>query len=822
VIFNALIVGHLHNNAWRALVSIVAIALGVATALALDLANTLSIRTLDADRSLFTQRVDLQILPFGNRLPQGALTLVRYTEGVASAAPIIDRPATIGVDRYGAGGSAARMVGVDLLQPLPGVAGFDEGRPGPFAPVGSFIDPGAVIGTNGAIVSAATAARLRLHRGGSFAILIGARIVKLHVANVMPPSVTGVDSSVLFVDIMTAEVILHEPGKIDRIDVLTNAAPETVRAALIAAIGHRARVIVPEASGFSLGALTSGIEATFGALASIALGVGGLLVFNAVGTSIAHRRGDIGTLRTLGVAPASIIMAFITEGAAYGALGGVLGVVLAEFAVEIIESSTRAQQNVGEHNVWTFVLAVLLGIGVAVFSSIAPALSATRIAPALAARQGSFDVRPLGGATLTAQTLAAACAFALALALSFHPGHAAWFMLGFPLSFTAGTVLVTGSFSKAIGGVARLVTLDAPPSLRFAGLTLAAIPKRVAVALAALSVAVFAAVAFDVASVSFATSLHAWAVYGIAGDLHVRPFGNGSTFDASVAARIRATPGVRDVVAVRTIRTQTGSTDVAVRGEDELEPVPHVMMTEPPAELGAQLAATLHVKAGDVIALRAPHRDLHVRVTSVRPDFSNARGSIIVARGVLRKAFGDNRIDALRVTIYRQANPTSVENAIARRLAPLRTVIVTTRELRDRLTSAFDETFLFVRTLAVVVVMIASLGVASTLSALVFERRYELRMLRTLGTPRSTIVRMLASEALVIALSGSVLGLLIGIAFAAMQLYAVDPVAIGFAIPLTVPYASVTAVFIAAVAAAVAGPVLAAPAAFRIATDMHP
>jgi putative ABC transport system permease protein len=817
VIIDALVIGHIRSNAWRAFVSVVAIALGVATALGLALTNTLSVQSLDSDRVLFTQRVDLQVLPFGHGLSQNILARVRYLDGVASAMPIVDRPITIGVDRSGSGGDAARLVGVDLVQPLPGVAGFDEGRPGPFARVGSFIDPGSAIGTNGAIVSTATATRLGLKRGNSFTILSGSRMVRLAVANVMPRRATGVDSSVVFVDVATAQAIVHEFGTVDRIDVVAEAPLKTLRPALLNAVGGRARVVVPSPNGFSLGALTGGIEATFGALASIGLAVGGLLVFNAVGTSIEHRRGDIGTLRVLGVTRVAIVMAFVAEGAGYGALGGLFGAAGAEFAIRTVARLAGSNQNLAAYDLRIVAVAVALGIGVAVVSSIAPALGAARMAPALAARQKAFEGNRPGRSRSIAAALAGAGAFALGVALADHPDHANFVELGFPFCFAAGTVLTIPPFWKALGTLVRALTADAPPSLRFAGVTLTAIPRRTGVALAALSVAVFAAVAFDIASDSFATALHAWAPRGFAGDLLVRPYGYEGTFDSRVVARVRATPGVTDVAAIRTIHTQTGLTDVAVRGEDASEP--HVMTTEAPAEIGAPLAAELHLRLGDVVALRTAHRDLRVRVSAVRSDFSDARGAIVLERRVLRDAFGDDRIDALRVSLDSNADPTHVENAIARRVAPLRIVTVATRELRDRFTSVFDGTFAFVRTLSIVIVTIASLGVASTLAALVFERRFELRMLRSLGTRRATIVRMLASEALMVALSGCALGTIAAIAFAAVQLYVVDPVTIGFAIPLTVPFASVAAVLSAALAASVVAPVSAAPAAFTIATD---
>jgi putative ABC transport system permease protein len=812
VIFDALVGGYVRRYAWRALTSILAIALGVAVALSLAMANAQTIRELGSDRELFAPGVDFQVVPFGNRLPQATLPRVRYLDGVATADPIIDRPITIGVNAAGSGGDAARLVGADLLQPLPGIAGFDDGRPGPFARSGSFIDPALVLGSDGAIVSSATAQRLGLRRGSSFNVLLGARVVALRVANVLPANATGADSNTVFVDIGTAQAMVGALGAFDRIDVIAGGSPDAVRTSLVAAIGGRARVVVPASRDDSLGSLTTGIEATFGALASIGLAVGGLLVYNAVGTSIALRRGDIGTLLALGVEPASIVSTFVGEGAAYGALGGFLGAALAVFALQIVARVTGAQARFAAYDVWVVAPAVLLGVGVAVLASIAPALAATRVAPALTARQGSFNPVRESMPTLVVRAFAGAGAFALGIGLASHPSGSPFFVFGFPLCFASGTVLLIAPVWRGIGAAVRAATSGAPPSLRLAGVTLTATPQRIGVALAALALAVFAAVAFDAASNSFATALHAWAREGIAGDIIVRPAGIGGEFDAGVPARVRAIPGVVSVIAMRTIATQAGSLSVNVRGEDGMTG----------ATLGAPLAATLHVKAGGDVVVRAALGNLRVRIAAARPDFSDATGTIVVGRDVLRAAFGDTGIDALRLEIDKSASPTRIENAIASRLAPRRIAMVDTKELRARFTSVFDGTFALVRILATLVVTIAAFGAASAFAAFVLERRFELQALRTIGASRATIAGMLAIEALVIALTGSALGVVIGMGFAAVQLYVSDPIAIGFAIPLNVPVPAVAAVLAGAIVVSMLAPLLTAPAAFRIATDRKP
>jgi putative ABC transport system permease protein len=824
MIFDALVVGHIRSNFMRALVSIVAIAFGVATALALRLAGSLTLATLDSDRALFANHLDFQIVPFGNRVPDRVYANVRYLEGIESAAPIVDQPLTIGVNaRTGSGGVAARLLGVDVLQPLPGVTGFAEGRPGPFAPVGSFIDPAALIGTNGAIVSARTAKRFRLHRGSRIAALAGADIVNLTIANVLPQDVSGIDSSVVFVDVTTAQSLFAYGPAVDRIDIVASVAPSVARARIARIIGDRARIVDARDGASTLGDITGTVDATFGALAAIALILGGLLVFNAVGTSITQRRGDIGTLRALGVAPHQIVATFVYEGAAYGAIGATFGVALGAFAVDAVASLTHATYAHGAYDLWPLAEAFGAGVAIAIVCSIVPALSAVSIAPAIAARRGAFENASRGLAQPLVFAAASAVCFATGIVLGAHPARDAAFVFGFPLCFALGGACSIPVLLRLLGPALRRASADAAPAFGFAAITIGAIPKRIGIALGALAIAVYATVAFDIASVSFQTALERWAAHGIAGDLLVRPAdiagSNTATFERDALVKAQATPGVAMVSAIRTIHTASGSTDVSLRGDDAFVPTPQARSTEAPAQLSGGLAAALHVVRGDALDVRAPHRTLRLRVADVRPDFSSGAGDIVVTRRVLHDAFGDDRIDALRVTIDPRADITIVRTALTRALAPQRLTILTVRELRDRLVDIFAGTFAFAGTLGNVVVAIAVLGVASTLATLVFERGPELRTLRRLGATRRTIATMLFLEAFAIATIASVLGLALGAALAAVQLGISDPVTLGFQIPMIVPVERIALVIAASIGAATLGTIFSLPSAFGIATD---
>jgi putative ABC transport system permease protein len=443
------------------------------------------------------------------------------------------------------------------------------------------------------------------------------------------------------------------------------------------------------------------------------------------------------------------------------------------------------------------------------------------MAPAIAARLGAFE----GARTERPLVLAGAAVAALALGVSFgaHPAPDAAFLFGLPLCFALAGGLLIPVLLGALAPLLRRASDGAAPPVRFAALTLGAIPKRIGVGFGALAIAVYATVAFDISGTSFQAALDAWATHGIAGDLIVRPAGAAefgkAGFDRGVLVRTEATPGVRSVAGLRTVQTTARGSDVALRGDDDFVPTPMPGFTDPPAQVSAVLARTLHVRRGDVLEVRAPHRTLRLRVALVPPDFAGGRGTITVARRLLRDAFGDDRLDALRVTVDPGADVSAVRTAIAHALAPRRVGIVTARELRDDVTGAFARTFGLASSLGAVVVAIAVAGVASALAALVFERAPELRMLRRLGASRRTIAAMLFLEAFAIAVLASTLGLALGLGLAAVQLWVADPVALGFPIPMEVPFARVALLVAAGIGAATLATVFSLPGAAGIATD---
>ncbi|MGH7707100.1 MAG: ABC transporter permease, partial [Vulcanimicrobiaceae bacterium] len=183
-LFGALVLGHIRANRLRSAVTIVAVALGVAIALAIDLANETAIASFATSVNVIANHVNLQVLGVGRGFDERALLRVMRVSGVRAADPAIEDAMVVGA-RAGEpfSGEILRVIGVDLLRPLP------RGRP-----QGASIDPFELVAGRGAIVSSRIAGRYHLRVGSRLDALAGDRVIALRVAGILPADSVGVDS----------------------------------------------------------------------------------------------------------------------------------------------------------------------------------------------------------------------------------------------------------------------------------------------------------------------------------------------------------------------------------------------------------------------------------------------------------------------------------------------------------------------------------------------------------------------------------------------------------------------------------------------------
>ncbi|MBC5800001.1 MAG: ABC transporter permease [Candidatus Eremiobacteraeota bacterium] len=781
MIFDALVAGYIRQNALRASVTIVAIAVGVAAVLAGDLARASADAALRASVAGLSERANLQVLGFGTRLDERLLARVRTVRGVEQARPVVRGAAALGDAAVGSrNGDVIMIEGVDALQAFPGSGALRTFESGPFAPP-SELDT-SLVARRGAVISERLAGNFHLRPGSRFVVRAAGRAATLEVAAVLPRQPPGLDSETVLVDVTTAQTLFGAAGQLDRIDVIAAApAVEGVRARLAAALGRQALVIATADRITALELAARGFELDLIVLAAVVLLVGATLVANALGISVAQRRPQIGTLRALGATRGQIVRAFLSEGALLGAGGALLGAILGDALAR------GAGTLLGGADLLIVLRDAGLGVAVAIAAAVAPSLEAAATLPANALRV--VPVATTRGFSILRR-----------------------FGVPFGLASTARAVL------RRADGL--------PPRVRLACANLHAAAGRLSVALGALIIAVAASTCVATATNSFHAAVAAWVQRSIIGDLAIRPLAIADTrFSARVQARIARLPGVAAVFTLRRAEVPFEGTFIALEAVDERTLAARNLSLAPGEAIVSHGAARrFRLRPGDRMTFDTPAGRTTLRVRQLEDDMrSDAGGTVTLAEPTYARLFGDTTVDAIAIVARRGTALGPLRSRLAAAAAPLPVEVAPVREQRALALASFDRPFALTYALALVSIAVAILGTSVTMLALVFERRREFGILRVLGLPARALRVMIVCEASAVAALAASCGALTGIALGAL-LVAVDRHRFGWSIALHVPAASVVltvllVVVIAAFAALVPArrAALAAPAGAMLA-----
>ncbi|HEX3466265.1 MAG TPA: FtsX-like permease family protein [Candidatus Elarobacter sp.] len=846
-LFRALVLGPLRANALRALVTVVAVALGVAIGLAIDLSSATAVGSFATSVNVVSNKVNLQVLGIARGFDERTILRVQRIPGVTYASPTIEDQITVGA-RPGdmLSGEILRVLGVDLLRPLPGGHASSSAAPGGFDDGG--VDPWMLVNGHGAFVSAQVAQRMRLRTGSVLRALAGDREVALPIVGIVPRDTAGVDSSVVFVDVATAQEIFGKIGLLDRIDLIVEPARlAAVERAVGAAIPPGARAIRPKVRTDEISRMLQSFRLNLEALGWVALLVGMYLIYNTVAISVVQRRPEVGTVRALGATRGVVFRTFVGEGALIGVAGSLLGLalgaLLATFSVAAV-SRTVDTLYVGTHadrvayDPALFVKAFVLGVLASIVSAAVPAFDAATTAPAITMRAQGFERRRPRFASRAAAAGLAVLVAAWVCTLVPAVG-------GVPVfGYVAGLLIIAGGSAFAPLAVRAVAHWGAAaagrrPALGLAAANLGGAPLRTSVAVAALMIAIAMMVSVGVLVASFRTTVVAWADETLLADLFIRPLGlsdasSDTRFSPSVASRVARVSGVARVDAFRSVEipyrgrlTNLFATDLSalgtrrrlrsVDGSDQLA-LARTMPGTTNVLVSQPFAMKFGVRRGDMVRLPTPSGEIAFNVAGVYNDYSSDAGVVLMDLATYRRLFRDESINSLAVFAAPGADLAVLRTAIVRAVLPLRIDVSTNRELRELVVRIFDRTFAITYALDVIAVVIAVMGVVSTLFALVLERRREFGVLRYLGVTAAGVRAIVLTEAGAIGVLGGGLGVFVGMLLALLLVFVINVQAFGWLIELHIPWAFLGETVLLVVVAAVLAGVYPARVAARIRT----
>lgn len=773
--------------------NILGIAVGVTVFLAIQMANQGALASFQNAVGLVAGRAHLEIR---GDLPEEIFAAVRNTKGVTSATPLVEGIATLPDEP----GEYLRILGID---PFTGVdmRVFELASLG-----GGDLDLEAWLREPDVLAVAG-------EKKDAFRVLAGGASKTLRPIFELKTDDVGVasDPRLAAMDIGWAQELLGLQGRLTSIQVMASDPLdlEPLIEKLRSIAPPDAVIGPPTRRGSETERMLAAFQLNLTALSLVSMVVGVYLIYNSLSASVVRRRHEIGILRACGATKAEVMGLFLGESLVCGFLGTVLGIALAGPLAALL--SAPVGQTVS--SLYTLVsierllltpaqvaLAFACGLGASLIAAWRPALEAASCDPALVLRQGSIGD---GAATARGWAPWGLAGLLLSAVLS-------WLALQFGgrlLGFAAVGLLIAG-FSLLVPFTVRVfakVACGPGWMVRLASQHLVRSLHRNAVTIAALAVAAAMTVSVSVMIFSFRASVERWLGNTLAADLFIALAANEiaglqSFLPAQAVEWIRKDSRVKEVGTFREIVVPwgTSSANLAVidgRARGELEflkgaPNAAAEFSKPGKVAVSESFSTRHgTKPGEVLEFASPKGPARFEVVGVIRDFTRDSGLVMMERSSFSAYWNDERLHSLSVTLKNPAESYALAEDFRQALGrDGEFAIYTNSDLRRRVLEIFDQTFAVTSVLRSIAIVVAVAGVLLSLSTLVLEREREIGVLRSQGASPGQIRSLVLTEASMVGLLSSIVGILCGAAMAMILTWVINKAFFGWTIDLRYPW----------------------------------
>ncbi|HKA62494.1 MAG TPA: ABC transporter permease [Methylomirabilota bacterium] len=815
---------HLGHHPWQLGLAVLGIALGVAVAVSIDLANESARRAFALATQAVTGRATHQIVGGPSGLPDDLYRLLKVDLGARLAAPVLSGDVAA-ADRLG---RTFTVLGIDPFSEAPFRPYLDEegsaaATSAPGAAAGERREPpprdrlstvAALVTRPGAVLMSRTTARdLGLTVGDQLPVRAGGVRHELQVVGLLDPgdpaSARALDG-LLVTDISSAQEIFGAAGRLGRIDlIVTDDEPGRALLDRVArALPSGAELVAAGARAGTTAQMIRAFQWNLTALSLLALVVGMFLIYQTMTFSVVQRRPLIGSLRAIGVTRAEIFALVMSEAALIGAVGTIAGLALGwALARGLLGLVTRTINDlyfvlsVRDVTLEPLALAkgVLLGVGATLAAALAPALEATGAPPRVVMSRGALETsarRIVPRVTWFGVGLFALGGVILALPGGIVGGFAGLFvlMVGCALVAPAAALVLLRLLHPA---AAAFGTLG-----RLASRGIVAALSRTSVAIAALMIAVSAAIGVGIMIASFREAVVSWLEGTLRADIYVSApslVGNrpDATLDPALAARLAATPGVaragtsRGVLvsgpggAVQVValdvdparpprwRFREGSADAVWDGSGET-----VIVSEPYANRrGARMGGT--------VRLRTDRGERDFRVGGVFYDYGSSAGVVVMSRHTYDRFWDDRRVSGVVIEAAPGVDLPALMAALRERAGGEQEVVIrSNRALREASLEIFDRTFAITSVLRTLTVAVAFIGMLAALMALQLERAREVAVLRTLGLTPRQVWGLVTAETGLMGLLAGLLAVPGGLMLAGILVFVVNRRSFGWTMPI--------------------------------------
>lgn len=545
----------------------------------------------------------------------------------------------------------------------------------------------------------------------------------------------------------------------------------------------------------------------------IALFVACFIIYNTFSILVAQRTRETALLRAIGAKRRQVLSATVLEAFIVGLIASVLGLIGGYLLAIVLKAGVSSFFTVepGAPSVppAAIITAFAVGIGVTVLSGLVPAWRATKVPPIAALSEVSIDRSSVSRARIGFGSLFLVIGIALlGWGLADGPNPLVLFGFGAVLFLISVVVVLGPLIASPVSRALAWPFSRRSTTGRLAGENAARNPRRTAATAAALTIGVTLVTLIAIMASSIKASVDAATSTAVKADFVISTsnfsFGTGIPTDVAVKARelpdvaqaspVRFAPfRLTDAFAQKKVAGKSDQSDIATLGagndappgQDDIllgiEPdsffdvVDLGHMTGSPSDLKAGTIATLAQTAekrgwsiGDKIPVYFAQSGVQELELVLTYDTNALQSNYLVALDT----FEQNALPLFNVDFidYVKAKPGADLTALRAQLDELvkdqpAISVQDLNEYTKAQTAPFNTFLIIVYALLGLAVIIALIGIANTLSLSVLERTRELGLLRAVGMSRWQLVKTIVGESMIIAVLGTLMGLVIGLVF---------------------------------------------------------
>ena len=801
----ALAYRHVRAGLGRMVLSVAAVALGVALVVAIRLMNGAVLASFLDTVDAAAGRAALTVTAGeGLTFPESVADQVAAVPGVALAVPLVT-----GVAFPDDGsGDLLTVYGVDLTHEADVrlYRGTAENGPVLDDPIVFLSQPDSIL------LGRAFAASRGLQPGQPLVLAAPRGLKRFTVRGLLDPQglAQTLGGRLVVMDLYAAERAFTADGQITQVDVVpaADAGLEAVKAAVAAMLPEGLTVAEPALRKDVIRKTIGGFQAMLTAFGLLAVLAGFVICYSRLGAIFEARTWEVGLLRAVGLRRSVVFFELLKESLLLGAAGTVLGlplgVVIGWHALPFMATATAINFHLPVPETQPaaasggIAFGIVVGLMAATLAAGIPALRLARKQPVAALTMRGRE------APASSSKLAAAVAPCLLIIIAVL---VAWQQVS---HLTALGNVTTGLVALAACALARPLVVHGgrlltPPWQRlfgqpgrFAARHLGQHARRAGLTVATLGLGLGVTLMFGMLGWSFERTVVSQLSARFQADIVVTSaFLSGGWMNAPLSDRlvdeIATTTGVRLAAGQQLTDAEYRKKAIALFSYDPicfrdrrvcgwpLAPgsVPSALESVARGDavlVAASFAFQNGVAPGDRIELESPHGSQSFLVAAVVAE--EPANAIIMSRARYRELWNDAQVRWIHVVLDDRADSALVRAALARRFGEEhRLQVRSVRELLDYFGSQTRKAFSVLYLMEGIIFLLVLIGIGDTLATSVIERTHEFGMMRAIGLYRSRLVGMVVLEGLGIGLLGLLLaaatGLLLGLFWVRVQFPAI-------------------------------------------------